>query len=63
MDCAFAINVATRYMGSWDSTIIIMAKRIVRYLVGREKMGLIYRKGPTEDRIENAKLEKLKFIF
>ena len=63
LDCVFAINVATRYMGSWDSNIITVAKRIVRYLVGKEKMGLIYRKGPAGERIENAKHEKLKLIF
>jgi hypothetical protein len=41
LDCCFAINVMTRYMGNWNTDVITAVKRIVRYLKGKEALGLI----------------------
>ena len=63
MDCSFAINVATRYMGSWDGAAIGIVKRIAKYLVGKEKHGLIYRRDQNGAKIENARMELSRFKF
>ena len=44
IDCCFAINVMTRYMGNWNTEVITAAKRIVRYLKGKEALGLIHKR-------------------
>ena len=54
VDLCFAINVMTRYMSNWDSEAIMMLKRVIRYLKGKEKHGLVYTKAANNEKIEHA---------
>lgn len=63
MDLCFAINVLTRYMSNWDEQAIVMLKRVVRYLKGKERYGLVYMRGPKDAKIENADNEPVKMGF
>ena len=63
LDCSYAINVLTRYMGKWDREVINAAKRVVRYLVGRERMGLQYRQDAEKRKIQDARSEATKMGF
>ena len=60
IDVCFAINVLSRYMSNWSEQSITMLKRVVRYLKGKEKYGLVYLKGPKDAKIEKANQEPTK---
>ena len=61
LDLSFPINVLTRYMSSWDAEAISLLKRVIRYLKGKEKMGIVYMKSKNGDKIESADEEPTKF--
>ena len=63
IDICFAINVLSRYMSKWDDQAIVMLKRVVRYLKGKEKYGLVYLRGPKDAKIEEADEEPTKASF
>ena len=63
MDLCFAINVLTRYMSKWDDQAIAMVKRVLRYLRGKEKYGLVYLKNTKGWKLENADKEPVKADF
>ena len=50
-------------MGKWDREVINAAKRVVRYLVGRERMGLQYRQDAEKRKIQDARSEATKMGF
>lgn len=50
-------------MGSWNGDAINIVKRIAKYLIGKEKYGLVYRKDPGGSKIEDARLATSKFVF
>jgi hypothetical protein len=60
LDLCYAINVLSRYMSKWDDQAIAMLKRVVRYLKGKEKYGLIYLRGPKDAKIQDADDEPTK---
>ena len=62
-DICFAINVMTRYMSNWDGEAIMLLKRIIRYLKGKEKYGLMYSKSTSNEKIEHADQEPTKMVF
>ena len=61
IDLSFPINVLTRYMSGWDAEAISLLKRVIRYLKGKEKMGLIYLKSQKGEKLERADEEPTKF--
>ena len=61
LDLSFPINVLTRYMSAWDAEAISLLKRVIRYLKGKEKMGIVYMKSKNGDKIEKADEEPTKF--
>jgi len=63
LDLCYAINVLSRYMSKWDDGAIAMLKRVVRYLKGKEKYGLVYLRGPKNAKIEEADDEPTKATF
>jgi hypothetical protein len=63
IDLCFAINVLSRYMSKWDDQAIVMLKRVVRYLKGKEKYGLVYLRGPKDAKIQDADDEPTKASF
>ena len=50
-------------MSKWDDQAIAMLKRVVRYLKGKEKYGLVYLRGPKNAKIEEADNEPTKAAF
>ena len=60
IDLCFAINVLSRYMSGWNAEAIMMLKRVIRYLKGKEKLGLIYQRSSCNERIEDADDEATK---
>ena len=61
LDLSYPVNVLTRYMSSWDAEAISLLKRVIRYLKGKEKMGIVYMKSQNGDKIEHADEEPTKF--
>ena len=63
LDLCFAVNVLTRYMSGWNAQAITLLKRVVRYLKGKEKRGLMYRRSSSEERIEDADDKPTKMMM
>ena len=63
IDLCFAINVLTRYMSNWNDEAITLVKRVIRYLKGKEKLGLMYRKAAGGDKLEDADQQPTKMVF
>ena len=63
IDICFTINALSRYMSNWNEQSIAMLKRVVRYLKGKEKYGLVYLRGPKDAKIEEAYQEPTKARF
>ena len=61
IDLSFPINVLTRYMSGWDAEAISLLKRVIRYLKGKEKMGIVYLRSEKGEKIERADEEPTKF--
>ena len=62
-DICYAINVMTRYMSNWDEESIMLLKRIIRYLKGKEKLGLKYSKAASNEKIEQADQAPTRMVF
>ena len=63
IDLCFAINVLTRYMSNWNEEAIMLLKRVLRYLKGKEKLGLMYRRSEGGDKLEEADQRPTKMVF
>ena len=63
IDLCFAINVLTRYMSNWNEEAIMLLKRVIRYLKGKEKLGLMYRKAEANEKLEDASQQPTKMSF
>ena len=61
IDLSFPINVLTRYMSGWDSEAISLLKRVIRYLKGKEKLGIVYMRSEKGEKLERADEEPTKF--
>ena len=61
VDLSFSINVLTRYMSNWDAEAVSLLKRVIRYLKGKEKMGLVYKKNVNGEKLERANEVPTKF--